>query len=57
MYVGHNMTEIMGSFLGRMEGISMVVFIVGFSGTFKHIILDAGVGDDAAKYKRFSLNL
>ena len=46
--VGRNMKEIMGSFSGAIEGIAMVVFIVGSGGAFKQIILDAGVGDAIA---------
>ena len=43
--VGRNMKEIMGSFSGAIEGIAMIVFIVGSGGAFKQIILDTGIGD------------
>lgn len=46
--VGRSMKDIMGSFSGAIEGIAMVVFIVGSGGAFKQIILDAGVGDAIA---------
>ena len=58
--VGRTMPEIMNSFSGAIEGIAMIVFIVGAGGAFKQIILDSGVGDYDrhvnAKYKRFTIN-
>ena len=42
---GRTMKEVMGSFSGAIEGIAMVVFIVGSGGAFKQIILDTGIGD------------
>lgn len=39
------MNEVMGSFSGAIEGIAMIVFIVGAGGAFKQIILDTGIGD------------
>ncbi|MEK3889252.1 gluconate:H+ symporter [Bacillus sp. FSL K6-3431] len=43
--VGRTMPEIMNSFSGAIEGIAMIIFIVGAGGAFKQIILDTGVGD------------
>lgn len=42
---GRTMPEIMTSFSGAIEGIAMIVFIVGAGGAFKQIILDTGIGD------------
>lgn len=42
---GRKMPEIMSSFSGAIEGIAMIVFIVGAGGAFKQIILDTGIGD------------
>ncbi|SFQ76199.1 D-fructuronate permease [Psychrobacillus psychrotolerans] len=42
---GRSMKEVMGSFSGAIEGIAMIVFIVGAGGAFKQIILDTGIGD------------
>ncbi|SER82901.1 gluconate:H+ symporter [Psychrobacillus sp. OK032] len=42
---GRTMPEIMSSFSGAIEGIAMIVFIVGAGGAFKQIILDTGIGD------------
>ena len=36
------MQDIMNSFSGAIEGIAMIVFIVGSGGAFKQIILDTG---------------
>ncbi|MBU8917803.1 gluconate:H+ symporter [Bacillus sp. FJAT-29953] len=47
--VGRTMQEIMKSFSGAIEGIAMIIFIVGAGGAFKQIILDSGVGDYIAK--------
>ena len=46
--VGRTMSEVMKSFSGAIEGIAMIVFIVGSGGAFKQIILDSGVGDAIA---------
>ncbi|MFL6562823.1 MAG: gluconate:H+ symporter, partial [Bacillus sp. (in: firmicutes)] len=46
---GRTMPDIMKSFSGAIEGIAMIVFIVGAGGAFKQIILDSGVGDYIAK--------
>jgi high-affinity gluconate transporter len=43
--VGRNMSEIMGSFSKAVEGIAMIIFVVGAGGAFKEVILDSGVGD------------
>ncbi|NOU92192.1 gluconate permease [Paenibacillus sp. LMG 31456] len=43
--VGRTMPEIMKSFSGAIEGIAMIVFIVGAGGAFKQIILDSGIGN------------
>lgn len=45
---GRKLTEVMGSFSKAIEGIAMVVFIIGSGGAFKQIILDSGVGDTIA---------
>jgi high-affinity gluconate transporter len=42
---GRKMHDIMKSFSGAIEGIAMIVFIVGSGGAFKQIILDTGIGD------------
>lgn len=42
---GRSMKDVMGSFSGAIEGIAMIVFIVGAGGAFKQIILDTGIGD------------
>ena len=42
---GRTMKEVMGSFSGAIEGIAMIIFIVGSGGAFKQIILDTGIGD------------
>ncbi|WP_419958615.1 gluconate:H+ symporter [Psychrobacillus psychrotolerans] len=42
---GRSMKEVMDSFSGAIEGIAMIVFIVGAGGAFKQIILDTGIGD------------
>lgn len=42
---GRTMNDIMKSFSGAIEGIAMIVFIVGSGGAFKQIILDTGIGD------------
>lgn len=42
---GKTMKDVMASFSGAIEGIAMVVFIVGAGGAFKQIILDTGIGD------------
>lgn len=42
---GRTMNEVMGSFSGAIEGIAMIIFIVGSGGAFKQIILDTGIGD------------
>ena len=42
---GRSMKEVMASFSGAIEGIAMIVFIVGAGGAFKQIILDTGIGD------------
>ncbi|MFJ8063029.1 gluconate:H+ symporter [Psychrobacillus sp. NPDC096426] len=42
---GRKMTEVMSSFSGAIEGIAMIIFIVGAGGAFKQIILDTGIGD------------
>jgi high-affinity gluconate transporter len=46
--VGRTMNEIMKSFSGAIEGIAMIIFIVGSGGAFKQIILNSGVGDSIA---------
>ncbi|MBM7601571.1 high-affinity gluconate transporter [Virgibacillus halotolerans] len=43
--VGRKMPEIMGSFSKAIEGIAMIIFVVGAGGAFKEVILDSGVGD------------
>ncbi len=43
--VGRTMPEIMGSFSKAIEGIAMIIFVVGAGGAFKEVILDSGVGD------------
>lgn len=43
--VGRSMTEIMESFSKAIEGIAMIIFVVGAGGAFKEVILDSGVGD------------
>jgi high-affinity gluconate transporter len=47
--VGRKMPDIMKSFSGAIEGIAMIIFIVGAGGAFKQIILDSGVGDYIAE--------
>jgi len=42
---GRTMPDIMESFSGAIEGIAMIIFIVGAGGAFKQIILDTGIGD------------
>ena len=42
---GRTMNDIMKSFSGAIEGIAMIIFIVGSGGAFKQIILDTGIGD------------
>ena len=42
---GRTMKEVMDSFSGAIEGIAMIIFIVGSGGAFKQIILDTGIGD------------
>jgi high-affinity gluconate transporter len=42
---GRTMNEVMASFSGAIEGIAMIIFIVGSGGAFKQIILDTGIGD------------
>lgn len=42
---GRTMKEVMGSFSGAIEGIAMIIFIVGSGGAFKQVILDSGIGD------------
>jgi len=42
---GRTMPEVMTSFSGAIEGIAMIIFIVGAGGAFKQIILDTGIGD------------
>lgn len=46
--VGRTMNEITKSFSGAIEGIAMIIFIVGSGGAFKQIILNSGVGDSIA---------
>ncbi|MCM3723387.1 gluconate:H+ symporter [Solibacillus isronensis] len=43
--LGRTMKEVMNSFSGAIEGIAMIIFIVGSGGAFKQIILDTGIGD------------
>ncbi len=43
--VGRTMSEIMASFSKAIEGIAMIIFVVGAGGAFKEVILDSGVGD------------
>lgn len=43
--VGRSMKEIMDSFSKAIEGIAMIIFVVGAGGAFKEVILDSGVGD------------
>ncbi|MEK4081812.1 gluconate:H+ symporter [Solibacillus sp. FSL K6-1126] len=43
--LGRTMKEVMNSFAGAIEGIAMIIFIVGSGGAFKQIILDTGIGD------------
>lgn len=43
--LGRKMPEIMGSFSKAIEGIAMIIFVVGAGGAFKEVILDSGVGD------------
>jgi high-affinity gluconate transporter len=43
--IGRSMKDIMDSFSLAIQGIAMIIFIVGAGGTFKQIILDSGVGD------------
>ena len=38
-------SEVMGSFSKAIEGIAMIIFIVGSGGAFKQVILDTGIGD------------
>ncbi|RHW36218.1 TRAP transporter large permease subunit [Lysinibacillus yapensis] len=45
---GRPMKSVMESFSKAIEGIAMVVFIVGSGGAFKQVILDSGVGDTIA---------
>jgi len=45
---GFKLTEVMSSFSKAIEGIAMVVFIIGSGGAFKQVILDSGVGDTIA---------
>jgi len=45
---GFKLNEVMGSFSKAIEGIAMVVFIIGSGGAFKQVILDSGVGDTIA---------
>lgn len=45
---GRSMNAVMDSFAKAIEGIAMVVFIVGSGGAFKQVILDSGVGDTIA---------
>lgn len=47
--VGRKMHDIMKSFSGAIEGIAMIIFIVGVGGAFKQIILDSGVSDYIAE--------
>src|SRR5690606_3026550 len=46
---GFKLNEVMGSFSKAIEGIAMVVFIIGSGGAFKQVILDSGVGDTIAQ--------
>ncbi|MFC5591977.1 gluconate:H+ symporter [Sporosarcina soli] len=43
--IGRTMSEVMGSFSKAIEGIAMIIFIVGSGGAFKQVILDTGIGD------------
>lgn len=43
--VGRKMSDIMASFSKAIEGIAMIIFVVGAGGAFKEVILDSGVGD------------
>ncbi|MFJ8237426.1 gluconate:H+ symporter [Ureibacillus sp. NPDC094379] len=45
---GRSMKAVMDSFSKAIEGIAMIIFIVGSGGAFKQIILDSGVGDTIA---------